>query len=189
LSAVAGAAGAALAIAIASAGRNTLGSAGDNFAMGLIRVLFSYGCGLILARLWLAGRLPPWLRWRWSYAVLAPLALVATLPFWPISRAAGDIAVTLVLLPLCFAFTVQSDLPKHLTPLFAGLGLLSYPLYAVHMPILTIAWLVLPQPWRALGPIAALSVAAVVARVLEGRRTKGLQQVRGVDVRHSAVEA
>jgi peptidoglycan/LPS O-acetylase OafA/YrhL len=171
LAAVVGAAGLALATAIAITGSNTLGSTGDNFALGPVRVLYGYGCGLVFARLWLSGRLPSWSRWRWSHGVLAPMIAVITLPFWPVSNAAGDIAVTLVLLPAFFALTVSAQLPRRLEPLFAGLGLLSYPLYAVHLPILTIVWLLLPRASGALiAPAAALVAAAAIARLFERRR-------------------
>jgi peptidoglycan/LPS O-acetylase OafA/YrhL len=188
LAAVVASAGVALVVAIAWVGRNTLGSMGDNFALGLVRVLFCYGCGLILARLWLADALPAWLRWRWSYAVLAPLALVASLPFWPIPKAVGDVAVTILLLPTCFALTVQAKLPPRMDPLFDGLGLLSYPLYAVHMPILTTASLVLPRPWGFLGPVTALLAAAAVARVLERRRGGGAGRLAAL-TGHAALKA
>jgi peptidoglycan/LPS O-acetylase OafA/YrhL len=170
LAATVGAAGVALTIAIAQTGRNTLGSTGDNFALGLVRVLFCYGGGLVLARLWLAGLMPAWLSGRWTSAVLAPLVVVASLPFWPVPIAVGDIAVTLVLLPLCFAFAVKAQLPRRFESLFAGLGLLSYPLYAVHLPILTLVSLVLPHGLGMFaGPAAALVAAAALARLLESR--------------------
>jgi peptidoglycan/LPS O-acetylase OafA/YrhL len=170
LTAAVGAAGVALTIAIAQTGGNTLGSTGDNFALGLVRVLFCYGCGLVFARLWLSGLMPGWLSGRWTSAVLAPLALVASLPLWPVSVAVGDIAVTLVLLPLCFAFAVTAELPRRFESLFAGLGLLSYPLYAVHLPILTLVSLVLPHGLGMFaGPAAALVAAAALARLLESR--------------------
>jgi len=171
LSALVGVSGIGLAVAIALTGRNTLGSTGDNFSLGLVRVLFCYGSGLVVARLWLANALPSWVRWRWSCAVLVPLALIITLPFWPVSDGVGDILVTLFMLPACFAFTVRAELPRRLESLFAGLGLLSYPLYAIHLPILTIVSLTLPRSWGSfVGPATALVAAAAIARLFERRR-------------------
>ncbi|MBO0748908.1 MAG: acyltransferase [Porphyrobacter sp.] len=154
--------------AIAGYGANELGMDSRNWIGGIPRVVFSYALGVLLARSYRGGGLIARLRWNWALAVFVPLAVVLTLPHWPLPRAAGDILTTLLLLPLCFALMIGARLPEPLVPLFAGLGLLSYPLYAVHLPILGLAAMLPPVFLGGLtGPMAALLLAAVLARRME----------------------
>jgi peptidoglycan/LPS O-acetylase OafA/YrhL len=101
------------------------------------RVVFGFGAGLLLFRAHAAG-------WR---APRAPLALVALMlglclvrPFperglWAIT----DPVIVLAVLPAIVALAVNAAVPAWAMGACAWLGALSYPLYAIHAPLLRIA--------------------------------------------------
>ena len=160
--------GLVLAGAIAAHGANDLGASGRDWWLGIARVLYSYGFGVLLARERQSGHPLGRLKCRWTVAVVLPVLAVVGLPLLPLPRAVGDIAVTLIVLPACFAFAVNAELPARFVPTFAGLGLLSYPLYATHLPILTVVSMNLPREAGAwIGPALALFAAAGIAHLLE----------------------
>jgi peptidoglycan/LPS O-acetylase OafA/YrhL len=153
--------------AIASYGSNEFGMDNVNWVDGIPRVIFSYTMGVLFARGYRRGW-PTRLRWNWAMAVAVPLTAIMILPQWQVPKAPGDILFTLFLLPLFFALTIGSRLPEHLVPMFSGLGLLSYPLYAVHLPIVALAAMLPPVFLRGLaGPVAALLLAAFLAKRME----------------------
>lgn len=148
---------------------NIFGNRSETWLPGMPRLAFSYGFGLLLARERLAGDRLRRLRLPWWLCFTLPPTAVFFLPAL-MPGGSADALVTLVLLPILFACATNSRLPAEVTPTFTGLGLLSYPLYAVHLPIMAIVALWCPPLFgRFVGPMAALVVAAMLAHFFERR--------------------
>ena len=105
----------------------------SSFAAGFARVAWSYSAGLLIYRLHAGGRLPRMdFRWPVSAGIVAVLLL------------SPNFGLTFVQIPLMLfvafpslvAVSIQYKAGPRLTSLFAWLGAISYPLYAIHLPIL-----------------------------------------------------
>jgi peptidoglycan/LPS O-acetylase OafA/YrhL len=153
---------------------------------GLPRALFSYFLGVLLYRLTAKG-------WLHAPTLPLPLPMLAFIAVVLLEAVVGRrvpasaywLAAIAVAFPILFLFTVQARAPKAFAKFASGLGDLSYPLYAVHVPLLVLAD---PLVLHFTGParIAAAAVAAgavvvialllnavydrPVRRMLEGRR-------------------
>lgn len=135
----AGVAVAALVVLAAAAHYTRLsgGLSKQTFVVGLVRVVFSYGAGLAIYRIHKAGRLPR-ISAPWWLLVLAPLALIAVIsqtraPWW------ADAVMICVAFPLVLAAAVNAAVPRRWLPLAAFSGFISYPLYALQMPLFSAA--------------------------------------------------
>jgi peptidoglycan/LPS O-acetylase OafA/YrhL len=133
LVAVAATAGAVLAVEVVRHGSLDIGHTHGTMTAGLARVLFGYTTGIVLARLHAAGRLPratlgtPTL-------LLAFAALISLTP--PAgTRAAFDLFGGLVVAPALIALSVGATLPAGARGALLALGRVSYPLYALHVPL------------------------------------------------------
>lgn len=114
-----------------------LGWARGNFWLGAPRVLFGFGAGLVLARLHLRlGRFPrlPWV----VTALLLTLLLFEPWAPWTDKRVADWLAVV-VASPALVLLAVDAAPPQPLTGVAMWLGAISYPLYALHAPMLRLA--------------------------------------------------
>lgn len=145
-------------------GSMTLGMTGGAFWGGFPRVLFGYTVGIILFRLLDRGRLPAPDLPPWILAAALPALLLL---YRPDSWASGPLLI--LAFPLLLGGGVGSSLAGWQRGVARQLGRLSYPLYAVHVPVVD---LVLRLPLgRAGGLVAAmagaLAVAALLARILE----------------------
>ena len=137
------------AILIAKAPNLDLGAVREYAVLGVPRVIMSYALGVALWRL--RGRLPrlP----AWVGLALIPAAIVA-LPLTALTPLYGDLGFALIAAPLA--------LIAGLSPLGFGrralvrLGWLSFPLYAVHYPVLMFMG-------KFTGPLPAALMALVVA--------------------------
>ena len=98
------------------------------------RVAFGFFTGVLLFRLhdrgWSAPRLP--------YPLIALLLALCMVRWFPGAGgfAVRDIVKVLVVLPILVALAVDSPVPPMIRPLAMWLGALSYPLYAIHVPLL-----------------------------------------------------
>jgi peptidoglycan/LPS O-acetylase OafA/YrhL len=98
------------------------------FWAGAIRVCFSFPAGVLLYRVWKSDALPklavP------PIVILISAALVLAVPAHIASRALCDLAATLVVFPLILLSAARAEprVPK----VYVLMGLISYPLYAVH---------------------------------------------------------
>jgi len=135
-------AGIALTATILWAGANTAGPSPANWWLALSRVIYSYALGIVLGRHWAARRsavqgmdAPPD-GIAVAVALAAPVLVLVILAGLPINGAAGDIAAVLVILPALFWRAATTPVPEWLRRPLEGLGKLSFPLYAVHMPII-----------------------------------------------------
>lgn len=107
-----------------------------HFLGGFPRAIFSFVVGILLYRYHATGGLPlPRVNAVWLFGVLV-LVMWMPMPQWPWLIIAYDIVAALLIYPLIMAFAVNAYTPPRLVPLFTWLGLISYPLYALHMPIL-----------------------------------------------------
>lgn len=125
--------GVAHAALVVARGTGSLGHDGHTWWTGAPRVTFGFFTGVLLARLAAEGRLKvpaaP------IIAILAAVILVLSPPVPEAARAAFDLAAALAILPLLVASAVQATVGR-LRPLLDGLAGISYPLYALHIPII-----------------------------------------------------
>jgi peptidoglycan/LPS O-acetylase OafA/YrhL len=107
----------------------------DTFLAGFARVGFSFSVGLALSRLHRSGRLmAP--RLPYPVAVLALIVLlVLPAPGGALGVALHDLVVVMVLFPLLVALAVNSRVPTAVAGVAGFLGAISYPLYALHVPV------------------------------------------------------
>ena len=137
-----------------------VGAEVENLWLGLPRVLFSYGAGILIWRCLGERRVLP----GWLGIVLLPLALlvISNAPLlgkWP------DFVFAFVLCPV-IVIAGLSPLPLG-RRIFRELGALSFPLYAVHFPV---TMLLLFSGYGTLVALpASLGVAWATAFVLDGR--------------------
>lgn len=155
LSGIAVLSGLLLALAIVTTGTVDHGALIGGFALGTLRTLFSFTIGILL--------------WRYRPAVprvpaVLLLVAVAALLLQPFGGAAFDLAFVFLFSPLLVAAGTNADEPAALVPAFQYLGILSFPLYAVHRPMLRLAegvQNIVPLPLSVLGVlcIAGLMIA------------------------------
>lgn len=103
----------------------------ETFIGGLARVGWSYGAGLLLHRV---------TQDRWSIPAIVPIALAALVLLLPsVSAPTPRIILSVfVLFPLIVALAVASDIPARGRGVARWLGAISYPLYAIHHPLLLV---------------------------------------------------
>jgi peptidoglycan/LPS O-acetylase OafA/YrhL len=136
-----------------------------------LRVGFSYSLGLVFARGYREKRfsLLAGLDWQWVIVLLA--GTVLALPYLSLPKAFGEAAVIFGIFPAVFLCAIGARLPANLGPAFLWLGRLSYPLYAVHEPIIK---MMVANPYFATNPTPAvllsIALAAVLGAAFERRR-------------------
>ena len=148
LVAIVSAAGVLVAVTSLEHGGSNLGAMADglNIAGGYARVLFGFPLGVLLFRLHRSGvlrrRLPPLLS---GGVIMASVAVIYVFPASPPLGVAVDLVAILLLFPLLVAQLILAKQPIGLIGRGCdGLGRLSYPLYAVHKPL--IAFVTLAPP-------------------------------------------
>ena len=116
----------------ARAGTMDLGSSRTELLPGLARVVLFYVGGMVLFRLWQTGRatlrLPAW---------LAAVLLVALLigPAEGVHTLAYETLTTLLLFPALLLASANSRPPLRFAALFQSLGVASYAVYILHVPL------------------------------------------------------
>lgn len=140
------------------------GDMAHNWWGGFARVGFSYVVGVLIGRCWQLGRGKREVRW-WLAALPLPLILL-TAPLWPLSAAWGDSLAVLVLMPPALWLAAQTELPDRVALWFDRLGQISYPIYAIHGPLLLLAAdqaRHLPAPAQFAARTAALALTFALA--------------------------
>ncbi len=171
LYAISGISGVILAMLILSSGGNNFAFEAFSWPLAFARVGFAYTLGLAIARGHADRTDKAVPQEKWIGPFLLPIIALTALPLLPLNEALGDLAITLFVLPAAFLWATLARLPSELCASFTVLGSISYPLYAVHMPILALV-----ASWRhdALGLGVALACclgfAFLLARLLERRR-------------------
>lgn len=145
-------------VAIAWAGDADRGSNGPEFAFATARTGFSYCLGIAMARLW-AARAPAW-RIDWRIALLAPPLWVVMLALVPLPTWAGDALTITAVLPVLFWLAASAEPPQWARPGLKALGALSFPLYALHFPLITL-WMLFASP--EFGRLSALPFVLIIS--------------------------
>jgi len=104
-----------------------------------------------------------------------PALCVIVSPILPLGRAIGDMLVTIVVFPALFWIAALAPVPPGAQVWLKRLGALSFPLYAIHLPLLeAIASIDSTVPAMLLAIVAALTGAFLVdrAKVAMARRTQ-----------------
>lgn len=131
------------------------------FWLAIPRVLFSYCLGITL---WRVARDRRLFAFEWSVALLiGGLVLAGLVPRdqgWP------DFVITMLVSPVILCGGLAA--PRYAKGVLNYLGEVSFPLYAVHFPVITLGWMAGLPPL--LCPVAAL-VAASVLRPLGKLKT------------------
>jgi len=140
---------------------------------GFFRLGFAYGLGVWIGRRLMAKGPSP-RRASWVDLALPPVLFSGVLfggGFAPLAEPWLDMTVVFGLFPPLLWRMARADIPARIEPLARWLGGISYPLYAVHVPILVLgAWVArgtapglhMALRWGAV--VACVVVAAVVAR-------------------------
>jgi peptidoglycan/LPS O-acetylase OafA/YrhL len=140
---------------------------------GWARVGFAFPAGILLHRLWSAGRLGAFAARSTGWLLPVLLLLVALPPMGlpPVF----DLAVVLLLFPAAVSLAANARVEGWTGRLFEGLGRLSYGLYVLHGPILVAfkalepAGLALPLRlgWYGLAALLAMAAAALAERWID----------------------
>lgn len=104
------------------------------FLGGFPRVLFSFTVGVILLRLFVAGRITLNIGTVWPVVITLAILCYGPPDAW---RAAYDLVAALVIFPLV-TLAGASCQPKRLAKAYSFLGLLSYAIYVLHVPLLAV---------------------------------------------------
>lgn len=145
-------------------GNLDLGSAAQNMAGGFARVGFAYSLGVLLWR-WHGDRpplaVPP------LFAMVAMPVLFVGSTMGGLEGPAFDLAFIAVACPLLLWGGLDlPDRPGPLQTAMVAAGAISFPLYAIHYPVLLGAEAAGLRPWAA--PGVAVGVAAMATRAMGG---------------------
>lgn len=111
-----------------------LGWRWQSAAFGPARVTFGFITGMLIARSRASRRVTPL-----AFAAAAVLVVALVVPVTAGARPWLDLAFALVVAPLLIRFGAAHEVPAAAHAWFAWLGDISYPLYAIHLPIVIIA--------------------------------------------------
>lgn len=149
-----------------------------NFLVGFVRTGFSYCIGILICRRYVANdkRLPQ--RW-WILPVLI-FCIVPAAPRW-IPNPIVDVVALGVVFPVALWVAVRADLPQRLFGIGFWLSAISFPLYAIQMPLLQIvqhrlphqsgwAWVFYGIVMMGLATLAAHGWDKPIRRVLSRKR-------------------
>ena len=157
----------AVATTFLGADSGSLGHHGESLPGGAARILFAFPLGVLLHRMWAAGRLT----WRWPASVIIALFVaVMLLPDVDGWNGVIDAAAVLLVMPVITLAAVSAQLSPRATRVAAFLALMSYPLYILHGPILMGFGQALGETplASALGGTVSLIAAFVAARWFDG---------------------
>jgi peptidoglycan/LPS O-acetylase OafA/YrhL len=156
--------GVAVGVAIAQTGSIDLGSTGSSFGVGLVRTIFGFSVGVLIAR-----HIPRVHRGQNNLGVLAIVAVVGIaiagrpqLEF----RALWDAVCVLVVFPVTVYFGTLIDPGSRLRRIATFLGVTSYAVYVLHSPLSSV--LNSAMRFFAAGSVAPYMGLAVLAFLLAG---------------------
>jgi peptidoglycan/LPS O-acetylase OafA/YrhL len=155
-----------------------MGGTVTNWWGGFFRVGFGYALGVWFGRRYRpADRLELGRGW---WLALAPLpAILLLTPLLPVGPATADCMAIFVLLPATLWLTARVALPNGAVAPMLALGRISYPLYAVHVPIFAVAELLAagrqPGVQMAIRAIAVATIVIAAWALANSRLAKGLR--------------
>ncbi len=115
-----------------------IGDIVPNWWGGLARVGFGYALGVWLGRQFAAGRGRIALG-RWSGVAVLPVPFVLlTAGWWPLASPMADMIAVFVIFPPALWIAAQVVMPGIAARAADALGRLSYPVYAIHVPVLVV---------------------------------------------------
>ena len=167
------------------AGTLQLGGTGAQWPGGTARTIFAFSVGVLINRLDLRTRaVPPWL-------LLALVVAIGASPAgWGV---AFDLAIVTFVVPVMIAAGASATVGEAQRGLFAFLGEISFPIYAIHGPLLPIAEMAaqrlpgVPRVAMLAALVAALLVAAwLLERVYDAPLRRRLRHVAMPGVTPSA---
>lgn len=103
------------------------------FGAGLVRTVFGFGIGVLIARLVVPA--PPRASAGTVTVILLVLVAAVTLPLSGLAGALRDLACVLFVMPLLIWLAIQVEPPPSLVRLSALLGRTSYGVYILHVPV------------------------------------------------------
>jgi peptidoglycan/LPS O-acetylase OafA/YrhL len=143
------------------AGVDIGGHAWSNFLGGLMRVTFGFFAGVWLYKLrdrWTAPALPAWAAFAILFAAMAMPAPHVLRPYW-------DLAAILFIFPPLVAMSANARVRGRLLDFCAFVGLVSYGVYVLHVPLF--AWVRLAlqrvEVYEQLPGVAVVALMAIVA--------------------------
>ncbi len=125
----------AVAATAIAAGTLNIGWGWATLPGGYARIMFSFTVGVLLARH--QDQIPRNVSWL-SIAPVAVLALALTLPTPPSLRVLADLAIALIVCPAILYCGIRLEAPQQIRPIASFFGDISYPIYAVHFPLIFI---------------------------------------------------
>jgi peptidoglycan/LPS O-acetylase OafA/YrhL len=150
---------------------NILRDGADYLVMAELRVGFSYSLGIVFARAYRSGALARLAGADWTWPVLLAAGAVLALPYLPLPGGIGEATMIFVVFPAAFACAIGARVPAAAVPVLLWFGRLSYPLYAVHEPVIK---MLAENPRTAAHPLIAvllaIGLAAILGAVFERRR-------------------
>jgi peptidoglycan/LPS O-acetylase OafA/YrhL len=165
---LAGTCAAGLAVVAFHKGDIDLGVKLDEIPAAMLRLGWSYTLGVVLARHWQkraqhgpAATMPRRIDWR--LALLGPVVAVTAFAFAPVPHWIGDMLVVTLAFPTLFWIAACAMPPAWATRPLAALGAISFPLYAIHYPLLRVADSLGGDTGRALALPIAIALAAALA--------------------------
>jgi len=160
--AVVAAAGVGVIWSISTFGSCRMGPNAESWWMAGPRVIWAYGLGIAMARRWRQKRPAPLTSWQ--IALVAPLAALVALPWLPLSEAVGDGLVTLIVMPALFWISTTVVPSESAGVTLQRVGAISFPLYALHLPVLVAGSYISVTPAARIAAAAtALGLATLAA--------------------------
>ena len=154
-----------LGVSVFKAGSCDVGPDWSNILFGFPRVAFSFFAGVLIERTLKKPHQTSWVGWLIPALMIPIFAVDVSKDLRPFY----DLACVLVIFPALIVWGASYDPPPLGTKAFRFLGLISYPLYAVHFPVTELARRALRilhmdptryAPWLGLTLTAALALAS-----------------------------
>lgn len=177
--------GLGLSLAVLANGQLKLGDETHNWAYGFVRVGFSYTLGVWLGRRHRSANRRWAMPWWIPLALLPSILCVASL----LPLASGDLLIAIGVMPPLLWFSAGAQAPEWTAPALRWLGALSFPLYALHVPLicftLALAAKLGVQDYLVFRVGAIAAIVAVSAKVGASPLARGMKlppRLRATDV-------
>jgi peptidoglycan/LPS O-acetylase OafA/YrhL len=143
----------------------SFGTQWADLALGVVRALYGFTAGMLIARREKKiDSTPSW----WSLAIILVLSTVLFSPSFYIPKGVYLVAAIFIALPVILSVGTRCEIPTALVPVAKSLGDISYPLYALHFPLLILFSKFVKIEgasalWSAIGFVVLSSILAWIA--------------------------